>query len=246
MTPRSTGKHTLAIRNEINPAVHIKPLLGVLIIALVLLAMACGASTTEDLSTPEISSDSTASVNVVEEDTHDAETVALDAHDDDHDALNAEPIALDAHDDDHGTNGEPIALDAHDDDHDTNGDNVLEITLNVVEGKAPWGFDPEVIEVPLGHRVKLTLINGGRVEHDVEISNLMAEHIETTAGTAPHDRLGGGGHDDATVAAHAMPGTTASVTFTPTMAGEYEFHCTLPGHRELGMVGKIIVTNDEA
>ena len=230
MTPRSTGKHTLAIRNEINPAVHIKPLLGVLIIALVLLAMACGASTTEDLSTPEISSDSTASVNVVEEDTHDAETVALDAHDDDHDALNAEPIALDS----------------LDDDHDTNGDNVLEITLNVVEGKAPWGFDPEVIEVPLGHRVKLTLINGGRVEHDVEISNLMAEHIETTAGTAPHDRLGGGGHDDATVAAHAMPGTTASVTFTPTMAGEYEFHCTLPGHRELGMVGKIIVTNDEA
>ena len=230
MTPRSTGKHTLAIRNEINPAVHIKPLLGVLIIALVLLAMACGASTTEDLSTPEISSDSTASVNVVEEDTHDAETVALDAHDDDHDALNAEPIALDS----------------LDDDHDTNGDNVLEITLNVVEGKAPWGFDPEVIEVPLGHRVKLTLVNGGRVEHDVEISNLMAEHIETTAGTAPHDRLGGGGHDDATVAAHAMPGTTASVTFTPTMAGEYEFHCTLPGHRELGMVGKIIVTNDEA
>ena len=229
MTPRSTGKHTLAIRNEINPAVHIKPLLGVLIIALVLLAMACGASTTEDLSTPEISSDSTASVNVVEEDTHDAETVALDAHDDDHDALS-----------------EPIALDSLDDDHDTNGDNVLEITLNVVEGKAPWGFDPEVIEVPLGHRVKLTLINGGRVEHDVEISNLMAEHIETTAGTAPHDRLGGGGHDDATVAAHAMPGTTASVTFTPTMAGEYEFHCTLPGHRELGMVGKIIVTNDEA
>ena len=60
---------------------------------------------------------------------------------------------------------------------------------------------------------------------------------------AHSDRLGGGGHEADVVAAHAIAGTNASVIFTPTEAGVYEFACTLPGHKEAGMVGKLIVTN---
>ncbi|MCH7745830.1 MAG: hypothetical protein IIC84_07155, partial [Chloroflexi bacterium] len=130
------------------------------------------------------------------------------------------------------------ALDAEDGD-------VFEIILNVVEGRH-WGFDPEVIEIPVGRRVKLTLVNGGRAEHDVEVSGLMAEHIEIVGGMAHSERLGGGGHEDDVVAAHAMAGAVSSVIFTPTMAGVYEFACTIPGHKEAGMVGKLIVTDVRA
>ncbi|MCH7860368.1 MAG: multicopper oxidase domain-containing protein, partial [Proteobacteria bacterium] len=54
---------------------------------------------------------------------------------------------------------------------------------------------------------------------------------------------GDGNHQADVVAAHAMPGTTASVIFTATEPGEYEFFCTIPGHKEAGMVGRLIVTD---
>ncbi len=42
---------------------------------------------------------------------------------------------------------------------------VLEITLDAEE----WRFEPSIVEVPVGHRVKLTLVNNGMVDHDVEV-----------------------------------------------------------------------------
>ena len=241
-----------------NPITHIKTLLGILLIALAVVAMACGTAVIDDTASLNGPTDTPASLDAHDDgDAHDAEAVALDVHDDG-DAHDAEAVALDAHDDGDAHDAEAVALDAHDDGdaheaeaaaldaHDDGDGDVVEISLNVVEGKAPWGFDPAIIVVPLGSRVKLTLTNDGRAEHDVEITHLMADNVVSMAGLAHVDRLGGGSHDDTVVAAHAMPGTTASVMFTPTMAGEYEFHCTLPGHRELGMVGTIIVTDGDA
>lgn len=36
-------------------------------------------------------------------------------------------------------------------------------------------------------------------------------------------------------------GSQSEVTFVADKAGEFEFYCSLPGHRQLGMVGKLIV-----
>ncbi len=125
--------------------------------------------------------------------------------------------------------------------HEAEEGDLLEITLNAVEGR-PWHFEPSILEFAVGQRMKLTLVNGGRVEHDVEIAGVPAEDIEVLGGTENHERLGGEHHSDGVVAAHAEPGTTTTVLFTPTQTGEYEFECTIPGHREAGMVGKVIVT----
>ena len=125
-------------------------------------------------------------------------------------------------------------------DHDGHESDILDITLGVIEGRE-WGFDPPLIEIPVGQRVRLTLVNDGRAEHDVEIAALVADRIE--AAGEEHGRLGGGHHAEDVVAAHAMPGTESSVLFTATEAGRFEFVCTIPGHREAGMVGAILVTN---
>ena len=135
----------------------------------------------------------------------------------------------DAHDD------EAAALNEHED--VTEEDDVLEIML---EAKG-WRFGPDVLEVLAGKRVKLTLVNAGHVEHDVEVIDLPAEDVEAVGGSN-HDRLDGGRHHEGVVAAHAESGTSATVMFTPTKPGEYEFICTIHGHREAGMVGKLVVT----
>ena len=140
--------------------------------------------------------------------------------------------------DDHDGGNEAASV-THEGEADAGG--LVEVTLYAVEGR-PWRFEPAIVEVPVGHRVKLTLVNDGRAEHDVEIAGVPAD-VEGAGGAADHDRLGGGHHLEGVVAAHAEPGTTATVVFTPTAVGEYEFTCTIPGHKEAGMVGKLVVTD---
>lgn len=123
--------------------------------------------------------------------------------------------------------------------HEEDQGEVVEVTLRAYE----WAFEPNVIEVPVGQRVKLTLVNDGLVEHDVEIEGLPAEHVERVGGQGHENgHQDGGHHAEGVVAAHAQPGQTATVYFTPTQEGEYDLFCTLPGHRQAGMEGKIVVT----
>ena len=139
-----------------------------------------------------------------------------------------------------GDGHEDGELPPHDAHEGEEGD-LMEITLNVVEGRQ-WGFAPNLIEIPTGQRVRLTLIDDGRAEHDVEIAELIAKIVSTAGGVVLHANMAGGHPDERAAVAHAMSGTTASVTFTPAKAVEDEFVCTIPGHKEAGMVGKLIVT----
>ncbi|MCH7786099.1 MAG: cupredoxin domain-containing protein [Chloroflexi bacterium] len=200
--------------------------IGAFLSLVAIVAIGCGSA--------EVNREDGAGANAIE--VTQAEDSALPplTSDDGHDE------AVSVHDEEDDGHGEAVAV--HDDALDVDDGDVFEITLNVIEGRN-WGFDPEVIEVFVGQRVKLTLVNDGRAEHDVEISGLMADHIEREGSVAHSDRLGGGGHESDVVAAHAVAGTTSSVIFTPTEAGVYEFTCTLPGHKEAGMVGKLIVTD---
>jgi uncharacterized cupredoxin-like copper-binding protein len=40
----------------------------------------------------------------------------------------------------------------------------------------------------------------------------------------------------------AQPNAKATVQFTPTAAGTYQFYCAEPGHKEAGMVGTLTVS----
>ncbi len=197
---------------------------GAFLSLVAIVAIGCGSTEVSGLKDGVVA-------NVIEVTQAEDSALAANTSEDGHDEAVAAHDDADGHDDD---------MEVHDDALDAGDGNVFEITLNVVEGRH-WGFDPEVIEVSVGQRVSLTLVNGGNAEHDVEVAGLLAEHIEIAGSMAHSDSAGG--HDADVVAAHAMAGTISSVTFTPTKAGEYEFACTLPGHKEAGMVGKLIVTN---
>jgi plastocyanin len=89
----------------------------------------------------------------------------------------------------------------------------LNVTVNATEFK----FDPATINATPGQLINLTVKNNGSVQHTWVLSQ-------------------------ANVKLTIDPGKTASATFmAPTTAGTYQYECDLPGHKEAGMVGQMIV-----
>ena len=86
-------------------------------------------------------------------------------------------------------------------------------------------FNPATIQAKVGQPIKIVLENKGAIEHDIHFPTLKAD--KPAAG----------------LQAHARAGQTATVEFTPTAKGSYEYIGTIPGHKEAGMKGKINVVD---
>lgn len=118
----------------------------------------------------------------------------------------------------------------------------MEIVLQewgfIVDGKpAAIGPDGTVkgavpITVKVGDVVQITLVNRGEIVHDFNIALGDGEHH----------------HEGMEHQAESMvlkPGETQSLTFVAEMAGEYTYHCGIPGHTELGMLGSFIIIAED-
>ena len=74
------------------------------------------------------------------------------------------------------------------------------------------------IVVKRGEVVKITLVNGDGITHNIAVPKLGV--ASSYVGKA---------------------GEEASIVFKAEKVGEYEYLCTVPGHAEAGMIGKIVV-----
>lgn len=108
-------------------------------------------------------------------------------------------------------------------------------------------FDQNEVEVEANRPVRLTLQNQGVLEHDFSIKEIphnggvtmtmaneeMSDHMDD------HDM----GHMSDMPELHVAAPTNGSNTieFTPSTPGQYEFYCTVAGHKEAGMVGTLVV-----
>lgn len=110
-----------------------------------------------------------------------------------------------------------------------------------VTGTDQLAFDPAEMKVPAGRAVTLELTAGDATGHDFVIEGAGA--VGTTA-EAGHD------HEGHTVASgdlavtHAEAGETVTGTFTIDEAGTYQVYCSVPGHRESGMVATLTATEE--
>jgi plastocyanin len=107
--------------------------------------------------------------------------------------------------------------------HDHNRIKQPNIKGEIIKIKAEdFRYMPASITVPIGKEVELSLLNKGKVEHDFEIEGVT--------------------QDRKVIHIHAMPGKEASETVLFEEAGTYHFVCTIPGHKEAGMHGILIVS----
>ncbi len=80
-----------------------------------------------------------------------------------------------------------------------------------------FSYTPNKITVKIGQPVQLLLDNKGVIEHD-----WVVDRFKVKTGLV-------------------QPGKSATATFTPTAKGTFEFYCSVPGHKEAGMKGTLVV-----
>ena len=102
-----------------------------------------------------------------------------------------------------------------------------------------FAYAPAALEVPAGQPVELVLTNSGTLEHDFSIVEIPLVNGASSNGGMDHEMGATEAQPDLHVAAAA--GQSATLKFTPSKSGTYEFICTVEGHKEAGMVGTLVV-----
>jgi uncharacterized cupredoxin-like copper-binding protein len=97
-------------------------------------------------------------------------------------------------------------------------------------------FTPPKVEVPAGKTVRINVTNLDGTEHDLLVNGLRIEKVG--AATGAH-------HAGATpnmLVVHVTANGTGSITFRTDQKGTFVFNCTIPGHKDAGMVGEMTVS----
>ena len=100
------------------------------------------------------------------------------------------------------------------------------LTSGMIDGKFTYigvgggidGVSNPVLSANVGDTVKITLTSGDGIEHDISFPdfNAISEHV-------------------------VGQGSSVTLSFIVDKGGEFDYFCTIPGHREAGMEGKFSV-----
>jgi uncharacterized cupredoxin-like copper-binding protein len=101
-------------------------------------------------------------------------------------------------------------------------------------------FEPDALTMPAGEEVTLALSAQNGPEHDFVVED--AADVGRVVGDDTHPNDGQAAGD--LHIAHADPGETAEATFQIDSSGTYTVFCSIPGHREGGMVATLTVEGD--
>lgn len=97
-------------------------------------------------------------------------------------------------------------------------------------------FIPNRVEVRRGDQVKFMLRNNGELDHEIVLGTLEdnLKHAEEMRKNPDME------HDDPN-AKRLAPKKTGEILWKFTKVGEFDFSCLIPGHRESGMFGTVVV-----
>ncbi|MCR6732585.1 MAG: cupredoxin family protein [Afipia sp.] len=111
---------------------------------------------------------------------------------------------------------------------------IVQVTMGEMDGKMM--FMPAKVEVKKGEQVKFVLRNNGELDHEFILATT-AENLKHGEAMKKNPDME---HDDPN-GKRLAPKKADEIFWKFTKAGEFEYSCLIPGHREAGMVGTIVV-----
>lgn len=111
---------------------------------------------------------------------------------------------------------------------------VVQVVMTEKDGR--MSFIPDRVEIRRGEQVKFALRNNGELDHELVLATL-EENLKHAIEMQKNPDME---HDDPN-AKRLAPKKTGEIVWQFTKAGEFDFSCLIPGHREAGMTGTIIV-----
>lgn len=111
---------------------------------------------------------------------------------------------------------------------------LIQIAMAEREGKMQ--FIPDRIEVRRGEQIRFQLRNNGELDHELVVATL-EENLKHAVEMQKNPDME---HDDPN-AKRLSPKKTGEIVWQFTKAGQFDFSCLIPGHREAGMTGTITV-----
>jgi uncharacterized cupredoxin-like copper-binding protein len=110
------------------------------------------------------------------------------------------------------------------------------IEVRMAEGDGRMLFVPDRLEIRKGEQVRFVLRNDGALEHEF----VLASTADNLAHAEAMKKAPEMAHDEPN-AKRLAPGKTGEIVWRFTRAGRFEYGCLIPGHREAGMTGTVVV-----
>ncbi|HSL44094.1 MAG TPA: cupredoxin domain-containing protein [Anaerolineales bacterium] len=115
-----------------------------------------------------------------------------------------------------------------------------ELTVEMTD----FAYNPSALTIPAGQPVTLMVDNTGNIEHDfvVEKIDVTTEVIQDNSSNAHHAH---GEEENYDLHVSARPGEASILQLTVTEPGTYKVFCSVEGHEEAGMIGELIVVDQD-
>ncbi len=111
---------------------------------------------------------------------------------------------------------------------------IVQVTMGESDGKML--FVPARLEVRKGDQIKFVLRNNGELDHEFVLAST-ADNLKHAEAMKQHPDMAHEEPNGRQLAAKK----TGEMVWKFTRAGEFEYACLIPGHREAGMTGTIVV-----
>jgi uncharacterized cupredoxin-like copper-binding protein len=111
---------------------------------------------------------------------------------------------------------------------------IVQVTMREGEGKML--YEPARLEIKRGEQVRFVLTNAGELEHEFVLAST-AENLKHAEQMKKNPDME---HDDPN-ARRVAPKKAGEIVWRFTKRGTFEYGCLIPGHREAGMTGIIVV-----
>jgi uncharacterized cupredoxin-like copper-binding protein len=110
----------------------------------------------------------------------------------------------------------------------------VQVTMGESDGKML--FVPARLEIKKGDQIKFVLRNNGELDHEFILAST-ADNLKHAEAMIKHPDME---HEEPN-GRQLAPKETSEIVWKFTKAGEFEYACLIPGHREAGMTGTIVV-----